>query len=81
MAAIEPVVGHLETPVATDSGAPPPVRRRSEALYFALRNRKLVIGLVVVVSLLVLAVIGPWVAKADPFAFGFVTGAEPSAEN
>lgn len=81
MATIEPVVGQVETPVATESGAPPPVRRKSEALYFALRNRKLVIGLVVVVSLLVLAVIGPWLAKADPFAFGFVTGAEPSADN
>jgi peptide/nickel transport system permease protein len=81
VATIEPVVGHTETPVAAEPGAPPPARRRSEALYFARRNRKLVIGLGVVLALLTLAVIGPRLTEADPFEFGFATASGPSSEN
>ena len=59
-------------------GVPPLRRRRSEALYFALRNRKLLIGLGVVVAMLVLAIIGPWLTDADPFEFGYGVGEPPS---
>ena len=69
-------------PLAT--GAPEPGafarRGRNELLYFALRNRKLVIGLSVVLFFLVLAIVGPWLTDADPFEFGYPTGQPPSSE-
>ena len=45
-----------------------------ETLHFALRNRKLVIGLSVVLGFLALAIVGPWLTDAEPFEFGFPTG-------
>ncbi len=53
--------------------------KRFETLYFAFHNRKLVVGLSVVVCLLVVAIIGPWLADADPFEFGYPLGQPPSA--
>jgi peptide/nickel transport system permease protein len=61
--------------------APTPRRRRSEVLYFAFRNTKLVIGLTVVLSFLVLAIVGPWLTDATPFEFGYPTGQPPSSEH
>ena len=58
----------------------PPRRKRNETLYFAFRNRKLVIGLSVVVFFLLVAVVGPWLTSADPFEFGYPTGQPPSSE-
>jgi peptide/nickel transport system permease protein len=55
-------------------------RTRNEALHFALRNRKLVVGLSVVLALLALAIVGPWLTDADPFEFGYPTGEAPSSE-
>jgi peptide/nickel transport system permease protein len=52
---------------------------RREALHFALRNRKLVGGLAVVVLFLLAAVIGPWVA-GDPLAYVGPPAAAPSGE-
>ncbi|HEU4970918.1 MAG TPA: ABC transporter permease [Gaiellaceae bacterium] len=69
--ALDPQRG-VTTPVAT------PPRRRNETLYFALRNRKLLIGLGVVLAFLVLAIVGPWLTDAEPFEFGFPTGEPPS---
>ena len=69
--ALDPEHG-VTTPVAT------PPRGRNETLYFALRNRKLVIGLAVVTAFLVLAIVGPWLTDAEPFEFGFPTGEPPS---
>src|ERR687891_1913042 len=57
-----------------------PRRARNEALYFAFRNRKLVVGLSVVLLLLVLAIVGPWLTDAEPFEFGYPTGEPPSSE-
>jgi len=45
-------------------------RRRHETLYFALRNRKLVVGLSITLSMLLFAVIGPFVARHAPLAYG-----------
>src|ERR671914_398605 len=56
-------------------------RARNEVLYFALRNRKLVIGLSVVLLFLVLAIVGPWLTDADPFEFGYPPGEAPSSDN
>jgi peptide/nickel transport system permease protein len=55
-------------------------RRRSEALYFAVRNPKLVVGLSVVLFFLGLAVVGPWLTDATPFEFGYPLGVPPSSE-
>jgi peptide/nickel transport system permease protein len=60
---------------------PSPRRSRHEALYFALRNRKLVIGFTVVLFFLVLAIVGPWLTDADPFEFGYPIGQPPSTEH
>ena len=60
-------------------GVAPPRRKRNETLYFAFRNKKFVIGLSVVLSFLVLAIVGPWLTTADPFAFGYGTGQPPSS--
>jgi peptide/nickel transport system permease protein len=60
--------------------APRPRRKRNETLYFAFRNRKLVIGLSVVLAFLVLAIVGPWLTDADPFEFGYPIGQPPSRD-
>jgi peptide/nickel transport system permease protein len=73
-----------ETVVAGTVVAPtaaPRVRRRSETLYFAFRNRKLVVGLSVVLLFLVIAIVGPWLTDADPFEFGYPLGEPPSSEH
>jgi peptide/nickel transport system permease protein len=57
-----------------------PHRSRNEILYFAFRNRKLVIGLSVVLFFLGLAIVGPWLTDASPFEFGYPTGEPPSRE-
>jgi peptide/nickel transport system permease protein len=54
---------------------------RHETLYFALRNRKLVFGLSVVVLFLLTAIIGPHLTDADPFEFGQALGSAPSGDN
>jgi peptide/nickel transport system permease protein len=80
VATVEPPVESLAgEPVAAEAVAP---RRRFgyELLYFALRNRKLVVGLSVVLSLLVLAIVGPWLTDADPFEFGYPIGEPPSRD-
>jgi peptide/nickel transport system permease protein len=79
MTTTEPAVEALDPlhqDTAADVGAPR--RGRNEIVYFALRNRKLVIGLTVVGLFLVLAIVGPWLTDADPFEFGFPTGEPPS---
>ena len=82
MATVEPPVESLAgEPVAEAAVAP---RRRFlgyETLYFARRNRKLVVGLSVVLAFLVLAIVGPWLTDADPFEFGYPTGEAPSREH
>jgi peptide/nickel transport system permease protein len=57
-----------------------PRGKRFETLYFAFHNRKLVIGLSVVLCFLVLAIVGPWLTDADPFEFGYPLGQPPSTE-
>jgi peptide/nickel transport system permease protein len=77
---MEPVA-QLELPEEVGVGAPPPARRRSEWLYFALRNTKFMIGFLVVGFALVVALVGPLVVDADPFEFGYGTGLPPSSEH
>lgn len=80
MSAVQPVVEQSETQPLLGASAPSAPRQR-EWLYFALRNTKLMIGFGVVVAALILALVGPWLADADPFEFGYGTGEPPSAEH
>jgi peptide/nickel transport system permease protein len=63
-------------PVAAPGG-----RRLREALWFALRNWKFVLGLAVVLLALVTALIGPMLVDRGPLEFGGPTDARPSSEH
>jgi peptide/nickel transport system permease protein len=58
-----------------------PKRRRSEWLYFAFRNRKLVLGLSVVFFMLLVAIVGPMLTDRDPFEFYDQLGQPPSKDH
>src|SRR4051794_35964598 len=60
--------------------APAAPRRTPEALYFALRNRKLLAGLSVVGFFLALALVGPLIAGKDPLAFDGIPSSAPSGD-
>jgi peptide/nickel transport system permease protein len=77
---IEPVA-QLELPEDAGVGASPPIRRKAEWLYFALRNVKFLIGFSIVGLALVIALVGPLLVDADPFEFGYGTGLPPSREH
>jgi peptide/nickel transport system permease protein len=68
------------TVVPTTTGAESK-RRRSETLYFAFRNKKLVIGLTLVIFLLLVAIFGPMFTDKDPFEFYDAFGEPPSKEH
>jgi peptide/nickel transport system permease protein len=75
----------LETTATTAPGGGAPMaavglRRRSEFLYFALRNWKFVAGLGVVVAMLVLALVGPLLTDHTPLEFSGPTDQPPSSE-
>jgi peptide/nickel transport system permease protein len=53
--------------------------RTPEFLHFALRNRKLVLGLVVVLGFLVLALVGPTLTDYAPLSFDGLPGEAPSS--
>lgn len=65
---------------ARDRPGPRPMSRRGEILYFALRTRKVVIGLTIIVFFLGLAIIGPIIRPGDPDALIAPLGQPPSAE-
>jgi peptide/nickel transport system permease protein len=72
------------------TGSPPPKlpetggavvpRRRAEFLYFALRNKKLVVGLTIVLGFLLLALIGPLLVHHDPTANAGPPAQRPSSQ-
>jgi peptide/nickel transport system permease protein len=51
--------------------------KRSEFLYFALRNNKLRIGLIIIIFLLALALFGPLLTNNEPMEYVNPRGAEP----
>ncbi|MBN1886340.1 MAG: ABC transporter permease [Thermoflexales bacterium] len=51
--------------------------KKNELLYFALRNRKLQIGSLIILFFLLLTLIGPGLARNAPFAYANPLGAEP----
>jgi peptide/nickel transport system permease protein len=57
------------------------IKKKNELLYFALRNKKLQIGLTIVVFFLLLSLFGPLLAQNDPFDYVNPLGAvKPSAQ-
>ena len=73
----------LETPGLSSPEGPreaAPVACRSEFLYFAFRNWKFVLGLVVVLGVLVLAIVGPMITDAQPLDFSGPTDRRPSSD-
>jgi peptide/nickel transport system permease protein len=57
-----------------------PVRPRREILYFALRDKRILLGAAVILFFLILAIVGPVLDPTDPTAFDGPTGAPPSAD-
>jgi peptide/nickel transport system permease protein len=73
----------VATAPVTVTGAPSTRRGRaprSEFLYFALRNWKFVLGLFVVTSVLVLAIVGPQLTDHRPLEFSGPTDQRPSSD-
>jgi peptide/nickel transport system permease protein len=56
------------------------VRHRREVLYFALRDKRILLGAAVVLFFVILAIVGPWIDPNDPQAFAGPTGQAPSAD-
>lgn len=54
---------------------------KHETVYFAFRNKKLVVGVSIVIAFLLFAIIGPSLTDLDPFEFGALPGVPPSSEN
>jgi len=57
-----------------------PKEVRSEFLYFALRNRKLRVGLGILVFFLLFAILGPFLTEYDPNAYAGPSAQPPSSE-
>lgn len=74
----------LETPGSpVTEPAATPARKGAwrEVLYFALRNRKLLVGLLLVLVALVVAIVGPYLTDAKPLAFEGVPSQHPSSSH
>ncbi|GAB3644669.1 ABC transporter permease [Glycomyces tarimensis] len=59
---------------------PDPLGKRNEHLYFALRNRKVVIGMSIVLLLLLLGVLGPFFLSSSPNEYVGPKSEAPSGE-
>jgi len=57
-------------PTSAKEASAPSSSNLREALHFALRNRKLVFGLGIIVAMLLFAIVGPYLAQHDPLAYG-----------
>jgi peptide/nickel transport system permease protein len=51
-----------------------------ESLYFAIRNRKLMVGLSILAVMIVFAVVGPWFAHHPPLEYGGALSEPPTTE-
>jgi peptide/nickel transport system permease protein len=56
------------------------VRQRREILYFALRDKRILVGAAIVLFFVALAIVGPMIDPTDPQAFVGPTGQAPSAD-
>jgi len=57
-----------------------PRRRLPEALYFALRNRKVIFGGAVLLAFLLVAIVGPMLTSKDPLGFEGTPAAAPGPD-
>ncbi|NMB87894.1 MAG: ABC transporter permease, partial [Chloroflexi bacterium] len=64
----------------TTTATPAPSAKKNEILYFAMRNTKLKIGVIVVLFFIILSLIGPLLTDFSPEAFVGPAGAPPSSE-
>ncbi len=76
---------HGEAVLSLPSGVSVPrtakaARETREALYFALRSRKVLVGLGVVLVLLVVAIVGPWLTRYGPLEYVGPPAQAPSSE-
>jgi peptide/nickel transport system permease protein len=55
-------------------------KKKNEFLYFALRNRKLQVGLAIILFFLVTAITGPMLARSEPFDYVTAGPVPPSSE-
>ncbi|HKY26162.1 MAG TPA: ABC transporter permease [Gaiella sp.] len=81
MSVTQPSTVAIDPELLQPHEAVPVARSRNETLYFTFRNKKLVVGLSVVLAFLVLAIVGPFLTDAEPFEFGFPTAQAPSSEH
>ena len=65
--------------VAAIPGAAP-VRQRREILFFAMRDRRILLGAAVILFFVVLSIVGPWIDPTDPQAFVGPTGQAPTSQ-
>jgi len=73
----------LASPADASQVEAPPIRQMSgfrESLHFALRNKKLVFGLSMTTALLLIAIIGPYVAQHGPLDFGAGLSLHPTTK-
>ena len=56
------------------------LRQRHESLYFALRDRRILIGVVVVLFFVVIAIVGPMIDPTDPQAYVGPLGHPPTSQ-
>jgi peptide/nickel transport system permease protein len=70
----------MTTAATTKPAAPPAPPKRNEFLYFALRNTKLRIGLIIVLLFVVLTVIGPLFTDFEPNDYVGPAAQPPSSE-
>jgi len=57
------------------------MKKKNEFLYFAFRNKKLVIGFVIFVFFLVLAIIGPFITRYEPLDYAGMGSESPNFEH
>jgi peptide/nickel transport system permease protein len=84
-AAVDPARLDAEVVAAVPAALAPPVTGgltgvRSEALYFALRDRKILVAGTIILVLLALAVVGPMLTEYGPFEYAGPLASAPSGE-
>lgn len=56
-------------------------KKKNEFLFFALRNKKLLTGVSIILIFLVLGIVGPLITSNEPFAYANPLGAQPPSSN
>ena len=68
------------SPTGDPGAVPAAARRRREILYFASRDRRVLLGIAIILSLVILAIVGPILDPRDPQAFDGPLGQPPSGD-